>query len=204
MSDPSHLDTVKAARARYDSLSGIPRAQAICAFVVWTHRDEGWGRFKKGDGTLSADVIARKVAGEPKVHTFDILQDAENHAKPQWGPTTPTGRGDPSRWVAPIRPADVPAQPVVEDPGGGPTADSPGTGPAPQTSSAADIAALRADVAALRSDLAALAARPVLDLDTVLNAVVDRIGVNEADTTSETVSLTHSHKVSGLTLRMLS
>jgi hypothetical protein len=205
MSVQSHLDTVTAARARYDSLSGLPRAQAICAFVVWAHRAEGWGRFKKGDGTLSADVIALKLAGEAKAHTFDILADAENAAKPQWGPTQPTGRGDLARWVAPVRPADVDVSPVVE---------SPETGPEPLTPFAEDIAGLRAELAALRSAIEALAARPFLDIDTLLDAVVNRIGVNEAHTTSETVneahttsetvSLMHSHKVSGLTLSKLS
>ena len=163
MSIQSHLDTVQAARHRYDNLSGGARAQAICAFVVWEHRAEGWGRFKKGDGTLSADVIALKVPGEATVHTFDVLGDSENAATPQFGPTQPTGRGDLARWVAPVRPFDVP-DPTIAVTGH--------TTTAPQ-----DLAALQAEVAALRSQLDALAARPVLDLDTVLHAVVERIGL---------------------------
>jgi hypothetical protein len=47
MSIQSRLETVKAARQRYDHLAGVARAHAICAFVVWEHRAEGWGRFKK-------------------------------------------------------------------------------------------------------------------------------------------------------------
>ena len=112
MSIQSRLETVKAARQRYDHLAGVARAQAICAFVVWEHRAEGWGRFKKRDGTLSADVIALKVGGETQVHTFDILGDSENAARPQFGPTEPTGRGDLARWVEPVRPFDVPEPPV--------------------------------------------------------------------------------------------
>jgi hypothetical protein len=52
-------------------------------------------------------VIALKVAGETQVHTFDILGDSENAARPQFGPTEPTGRGDLARWVEPVRPFDV-------------------------------------------------------------------------------------------------
>ena len=158
------LETVQAARHRYDHLSGIARAHAVCAFVVWEHRAEGWGRFKKGDGTLSADVIALKLPGEATVHTFDVLGDSEKAATPQFGPTQPTGRGELARWVAPVRPFDVPEPP--------PVAVTEHTTAAPQ-----DLAALQAEVAALRSQLDALAARPVLDLDTVLNAVVERIGL---------------------------
>jgi hypothetical protein len=183
MSIQSHLETVKAARQRYDNLAGVARAHAICAFVVWEHRAEGWGRFKKGDGTLSPDVIALKVAGETQVHTFDILGDSENAATPQFGPTQPTGRGDLARWVAPVRPVDVDEVPV----------------PLPVASQ--DIAALQAEVAALRADLNALAARPMLDLDTVLNAVVDQIGVSDGQTTQETPGLSHGHDVRGLTLK---
>jgi hypothetical protein len=185
MSIQSRLETVKAARHRYDNLAGVARAHAICAFVVWEHRAEGWGRFKKGDGTLSADVIALKVEGETQVHTFDILGDSENAATPQFGPTQPTGRGDLARWVAPVRPFDVDEPPV----------------PVPAPTAPQDIAALQAEVAALRSHLDALDARPVLDLDTVLNTVVAQIVVGDVETTQVTLGLSHSHGVRGLTLR---
>jgi hypothetical protein len=191
MSIQSRLETVKAARQRYDHLAGVARAQAICAFVVWEHRAEGWGRFNKRDGTLSADVIALKVAGETQVHTFDILGDSENAARPQFGPTEPTGRGDLARWVEPVRPFDVPEPPVPV----------PVPVPVPQPTAPLDIAALQAEVAALRSRLDALAAGPGLDLDPVLNAVVDQIVVSDAETTQATLGLSHSHGVGGLTLR---
>ena len=187
MSIQSRLETVKAARQRYDHLAGVARAHAICAFVVWEHRADGWGRFKKRDGTLSADVIALKVAGETQVHTFDILGDSENAARPQFGPTEPTGRGDLARWVEPVRPFDV-DEPLVPV-------------PVPQPTAPQDIAALQAEVAALRSRLDALAAGAGLDLDTLLNAIIDQIVVSDAETTEATLGLSHSHGVRGLTLR---
>ena len=39
------------------------------------------------------------------------------------------------------------------------------------------------------------------DLDTVLNAVVDKIGVSDGQTTQETLGLSHRHDVRGLALR---
>jgi hypothetical protein len=120
VSIPNHLGLVQAAREEYAFLSGLKRGHAICARVVWTLRDEGWGRFRKGDGTLSADVIAladRAEEAGSQVYTFDILADVEGECVPQWGPTQPTGRGELSRWVAPVPvdAVDPPAEPAEPD-----------------------------------------------------------------------------------------
>ena len=78
---PNHLDVVKAARARYDSLTGPERAHRIVNAVAWKLRDEGAGLFLKTGGTRfadrSLDVIIFK-GGE----TFDVLRDAEGKAEP--------------------------------------------------------------------------------------------------------------------------
>ena len=118
MTIPSHLDVVKRARALYNDRSGTDRAHAICAYVAWELRNEpegAWGRYVKADGaTLSADVIACLVPAEPLVYTYDILGDSEGAATPQWAPTTPTGRGERSRWRAPVVPPSPTPQPEPE------------------------------------------------------------------------------------------
>jgi hypothetical protein len=119
MTIPNHIGLVQAAREEYTHLSGLARGHAICARVVWTLRDDGWGRFRKSDGTLSADVIGLKAMEYPggeQVYTFDILADVEGECVPQWGPTQPTGRGELSRWVAPVPVEEPPAWPPPEPP----------------------------------------------------------------------------------------
>jgi hypothetical protein len=125
VSIPNHIGLVQAARTEYANLSGLARGHAICARVVWTLRDEGWGRFIKGDGSYSADVIALKVAGDGQVYTFDILADVEGEATPQWGPTQPTGRGDLFRWKAPVPVEEPPSWPPPEPPVEPPTEHEP-------------------------------------------------------------------------------
>ena len=125
MSIPNHLDVVQRGRALYNDRTGVDRAHAICAFVTWELRSEpegSWGRFAKGDGTLSADVIGLRVANQSYVDTYDILEDSEGRAAPQWGPTQPTGKGDLSRWRAASPPPDPNPYP---DPGPDPEPEPP-------------------------------------------------------------------------------
>ena len=111
---PNHLDVVKAARARYDSLTGPERAHRIVNAVAWELRDEGAGLFLKTGGARfadrSIDVIIFK-GGE----TFDVLRDAEGKAEPAWGRTKPTGMGDNKKWRAPVDPGAVSAEEPATD-----------------------------------------------------------------------------------------
>lgn len=102
---PNHLDVVKAARAKYASLSGPARAGAIVNQVAWDLRGEGAGTYYKPAGdnfnARSLDVIIYQHRdGDPagKGATFDILGDAEGNANPQWSRTSPTGYGDSDKW----------------------------------------------------------------------------------------------------------
>lgn len=113
---PNHLDVVKAARVKYNSLSGAERAGNIVNQVAWDLRGEGAGTFYKNSGDnyndRSLDVIIYKPNGE----TFDILGDAEGAANPQWGRTQPTGFGDVAKWRAATDPGDSIPEPGPTDP----------------------------------------------------------------------------------------
>ncbi len=139
---PNHLDVVKAARARYQTLAGPERAQRIVNAVAWELRDEGAGLFLKTGGTRfadrSLDVIIFK-GGE----TFDVLRDAEGKAEPAWSRTKPTGMGDPKKWRAAVDPGPV----------SGGTSGEPSNGPSDQP---LDVAA---EIKAIRAALDALIAR---------------------------------------------
>jgi hypothetical protein len=137
---PNHLDVVKAARARYETLAGPERAHRIVNAVAWALRAEGAGLFLKTGGTRFADrsldvIIFR--SGE----TFDVLKDAEGKAEPAWSRTKPTGMGDPQKWRAPVDPGPV---------SDGPSADVQPSNPA------LDVIA---EMKAIRSALDALIAR---------------------------------------------
>ena len=139
---PNHLDVVKAARARYQTLAGPERAHRIVNAVAWELRDEGAGLFLKTGGTRfadrSLDVIIFK-GGE----TFDVLRDAEGKAEPAWSRTKPTGMGDPKKWRAAVDPGPV----------SGGTSGGPSNGPSDQP---LDVAA---EIKAIRAALDALIAR---------------------------------------------
>ena len=139
---PNHLDVVKAACARYQTLAGPERAHRIVNAVAWELRDEGAGLFLKTGGTRfadrSLDVIIFK-GGE----TFDVLRDAEGKAEPAWSRTKPTGMGDPKKWRAAVDPGAV----------SGGTSGEPSNGPSDQP---LDVAA---EIKAIRAALDALIAR---------------------------------------------
>jgi hypothetical protein len=114
-----------------DRFSGPRRAHYIVNHVAWELREEGAGTFFKSAGTRfndrSLDVIIFKNG-----KTYDVLKDAEGKAEPTWGPTRPTGMGDPAKWRAPVHPNELvpgiitPDQPEPE-PEPGPT-PQPGNG----------------------------------------------------------------------------
>ena len=161
---PTHLDVVKAARARYDSLTGPERAHRIVNAVAWELRDEGAGLFLKTGGARfadrSIDVIIFK-GGE----TFDVLRDAEGKAEPAWGRTKPTGMGDNKKWRAPVDPGAVSAEEPATD--GGSASDGTSTADGASATEGGSPDAQRFDLAqellaemkAIRSALDALIAR---------------------------------------------
>jgi len=118
---PDHLDVVKTARTRYDTLSGPRRAHHIVNAVAWALRNEGAGLFFKRSGSQfnerSLDVVIYR-GGE----TFDILRDAEGRAEPSWSRTEPSGMGDPENWRAPVDPSVLDGTPDSHPEGGAPPA----------------------------------------------------------------------------------
>ena len=148
---PNHIDVVKAARARYATLSGPERAHRIVNAVAWNLRDEGAGLFLKTGGTQfkqrSLDIIMFKEG-----QTFDVLRDAEGDAEPTWSRTKPSGKGDPDNWRAAVDPA------VLD---GTPAPKPPDAQTAPPTNQQAPKAAVNvvAELTAIRSALDGLIAR---------------------------------------------
>jgi hypothetical protein len=101
---PSRKSTVVKYREVYRNLPpGEERGWRIINATCWEHRAEGCGLFRKTSGTnyagFSIDILIFKKDG--KFYSFDVLEDAEGRAEPQWGRTSPTGFAPPEKWAAP-------------------------------------------------------------------------------------------------------
>lgn len=122
---PSLLGDVIAERAKYPAQMTAAQVATMLNQVAWNHRLEGWGLLRKGAGNscpiggtfISCDIL---VHG-PTVTHFDVLQDAENTARPQWNLVGPCVLSDSSgcsmdKFLAPIDPGGPVPPPVVVPP----------------------------------------------------------------------------------------
>jgi hypothetical protein len=116
---PSRKSTVVKYREVYRNLPpGEERGWRIINATCWEHRAEGCGLFRKTSGTnyagFSIDILIFKKDG--KFYSFDVLEDAEGRAEPQWGRTSPTGFAPPEKWAAPLDPGILPPPPPTPIP----------------------------------------------------------------------------------------
>ncbi len=136
---PNLLGDVQAERAKYPAQMNPSQVAAMLNAVAWTHRSEGFGLLRKGAGNscpiagtyISCDILIHA----PSIHHFDVLQDSENSARPQWNdvglcilsdssgcamdhflpPTDPGGTGIPPVIPPVIPPGVSPPGPVLTD-----------------------------------------------------------------------------------------
>lgn len=110
---PSLLASVQVERDKYGPAMTPAQVASLLNAVAWTHRAEGWGLLRKTGGTrcplgdtfISCDILVHA----PSVQHFDVLQDAENTARPVWrdvGPCVlgPSSGCEMSRFLAPTDP----------------------------------------------------------------------------------------------------
>lgn len=140
---PSLQGDVTKARAAYGAKMTPADVGRMLNAIAWQHRAEGWGVLAKGYGTncpspvgpIACDILVHAPSGQH----FDVLEDAENLAIPQWGNKGPI---DMSRFLAPVDPGQT----------------APGaTVPPPTTTGGADIGPLLARVESLERAVQALA-----------------------------------------------
>jgi hypothetical protein len=144
---PSRKATVVKYREVYKKLPPSPeRGWRFINATCWEHRAEGCGLFKKPSGTnyagFSIDVLIFKKDG--LYYSFDVLEDAEGRAEPQWGRTEPTGFAPAEKFAAPLNPGLLPAPiptPVPEPP---PTCPPPTPCPICPPDQAAEVEELKA------------------------------------------------------------
>lgn len=123
LAQSSLLGDVAAERAKYGASMSPAQVAAMLNQVAWNHRNEGWGLLRKGAGNscplgstfISCDILVHA----PSIQHFDVLQDAENTARPQWNNVGPCVLSDSSgcsmdKFLAPIDPGGAP--PVVVPP----------------------------------------------------------------------------------------
>ena len=123
MAQSSLIGDVAAERAKYGASMSPAQVAAMLNQVAWNHRNEGWGLLRKGAGNscplggtfISCDILVHA----PTIQHFDVLQDAENTARPQWNNVGPCVLSDSSgcsmaNFLAPIDPGGAP--PVVVPP----------------------------------------------------------------------------------------
>src|SRR4051812_39983718 len=93
-----------------------PQVGELLNRVAWEHRAEGWGLLKKPGGNrcpspqgfdISCDILVHA----PTVTHFDVLIDAGGASTPWWNPvgpcTSPPSGCEMSRFLAPVRPANL-------------------------------------------------------------------------------------------------
>ncbi len=109
----SLLGDVITERAKYGPSMTAAEVGQLLNAVAFRHRSEGWGLLRKGAGNscplggtfISCDILIHA----PSIQHFDVLQDAENTARPQWnnvGPCVlgPSSGCDMSNFLAPLDP----------------------------------------------------------------------------------------------------
>lgn len=109
----SLLGDVQAERAKYGPSMSRAEVASLLNAVAWRHRAEGWGLLRKGSGNscplgdtfISCDIL---VNARTVTH-FDVLIDAENTARPNWGDDgpcviSPSSGCAMSNFMAPIDP----------------------------------------------------------------------------------------------------
>jgi hypothetical protein len=119
---PSLLGDVAAERAKYGAAMSPGQVAAMLNQVAWNHRAEGRGLLRKGAGNscplrdtfISCDILIHA----PSVQHFDVLQDAENTARPQWNLVGPCVLSDSSgcsmaNFLAPFDPGGPVTPPYV-------------------------------------------------------------------------------------------
>ena len=110
----NHLATVQRIRATYPGLMSEAQKAELLNRVAWEHRSEGWGLLKKTGGSRcpapqGVDVACDILVYAPTAWHFDVLVDGQIPAWQDDGPCDPAVSGcDMSRFVAPVRPAQVP------------------------------------------------------------------------------------------------
>lgn len=130
----SLIGDVATERAKYGASMSPAQVAAMLNQIAWNHRAEGWGLLRKGSGNscplrdtfISCDILIHA----PTIQHFDVLQDAENTARPQWNNVGPCVLSDSSgcsmdKWLAPVDPGGSsgpvpPPVPLPPGPGGPP------------------------------------------------------------------------------------
>ena len=114
IAQPNHLSTVQLIRATYPAVMSEAQKAELLNRVAWEHRSEGWGLLKKTGGSRcpapqGVDVACDILVYAPTAWHFDVLVDGQIPAWQDDGPCDPAVSGcDMSRFVAPVRPAQVP------------------------------------------------------------------------------------------------
>ena len=121
----SLIGDVAVERAKYGAAMSPSQVAEMLNRVAWTHRADGWGLLRKGAGNscplrdtfISCDILVHA----PTIQHFDVLQDAENTARPQWNNVGPCVLSDSSgcsmaNFLAPIDPGGSVVPPVVVPP----------------------------------------------------------------------------------------
>lgn len=121
----SLIGDVATERAKYGASMSPAQVAAMLNQIAWSHRAEGWGLLRKGSGNscplrdtfISCDILIHA----PSIQHFDVLQDAENTARPQWNNVGPCVLSDSSgcsmdKFLAPFDPGGTVTPPVVVPP----------------------------------------------------------------------------------------
>lgn len=121
----SLIGDVASERTKYGASMSPAQVATMLNQVAWNHRNEGWGLLRKGSGNscplrdtfISCDILVHA----PTIQHFDVLQDAENTARPQWNNVGPCVLSDSSgcamdKFLAPFDPGGPVLPPPVVTP----------------------------------------------------------------------------------------
>lgn len=159
----SLIGDVATERAKYGASMSPAQVAAMLNQIAWNHKAEGWGLLRKGSGNscplrdtfISCDILIHA----PSIQHFDVLQDAENTARPQWNNVGPCVLSESSgcsmdKFLAPFDPGG----PVVPPP------LPPSTPPVDTSTLSAKLDTLQARVDVINLSLAAQLERIYADL----------------------------------------